>query len=72
MASTMSLPASNTLARPAGDRSHIGRITVIGLVFAESTTYEDIGYSLTMPAVAAGLQQALQHNQPTGTGSCTD
>ena len=34
MASTMSLPASGRASRPEGDRSHIGRITVIGLVFA--------------------------------------
>lgn len=34
MASIMSLPATGTFSRPDGDRSHIGRITVIGLVFA--------------------------------------
>jgi|SRR5215217_279696 len=34
MASIMTLPASGTLTRPEGDRSHIGRLTVIGLVFA--------------------------------------
>lgn len=31
MASTMFLPAGETLARPAGDRSHIGRLVVLGL-----------------------------------------
>ncbi|RYF96495.1 MAG: iron ABC transporter permease, partial [Caulobacteraceae bacterium] len=34
MASIMSLPTTGALSRPDGDRSHIGRITVIGLVFA--------------------------------------
>src|SRR5690606_12193984 len=31
MSSTMFLPAGETLARPAGDRSHIGRLVVLGL-----------------------------------------
>lgn len=35
MASTMTLPAASTrAARPAGDRSHLGRIVVIGLALA--------------------------------------
>jgi S1-C subfamily serine protease len=44
--------------------------TVIGLVFATSTTYENIGYALTMQPVISGLQQALQQNQPVSTGAC--
>jgi S1-C subfamily serine protease len=44
--------------------------TVIGLVFAESTTYDDIGYALTMNAVAKDLHQALQRNQAVSTGAC--
>ena len=35
MASTMTLPATSTRAdRPAGDRSHLGRIVVFGLALA--------------------------------------
>jgi S1-C subfamily serine protease len=43
---------------------------VIGVIFAESTAYEDIGYALTTDAVAKTLQQALQQNQSVGTGTC--
>ncbi|PXA99008.1 iron ABC transporter [Nostoc sp. 3335mG] len=34
MASTMSLPHAEPMVRPEGDRSHMGRIAVIGLSFA--------------------------------------
>lgn len=43
---------------------------VIGLVFAESVSYEDIGYTLTLKPVIDGLQRALQHNQTVSTGAC--
>lgn len=43
---------------------------VVGLVFAESTTYEDIGYTLTLQPVIDGLQKAQAHNQAVGTGAC--
>lgn len=43
---------------------------VIGLVFAESVSYEDIGYTLTLEPVIEGLQQALQRNQAVNTGAC--
>lgn len=45
---------------------------VIGLIFAESTTYDQIGYALTMGPVNDGLEQALQRNQPSGTGTCAE
>ena len=44
---------------------------VIGLVFAESTAYEDIGYALTAAQVADELQQAAERNQTVSSGSCT-
>jgi S1-C subfamily serine protease len=44
--------------------------TVIGLIFAESTTYNDVGYALTMSEVIAGLNQAKDASQTVNTGSC--
>lgn len=44
---------------------------VIGLVFAKSTNYDQVGYALTMDAILAGLNQAKDRNQTVGTGSCT-
>jgi S1-C subfamily serine protease len=43
---------------------------VFGVVFAESTNYNDIGYALTMKSVAAELNQAKNDYQPVGTGGC--
>lgn len=43
---------------------------VIGLVFAESVSYEDIGYTLTLEPVVEGLQQAMQRDQAISTGAC--
>jgi S1-C subfamily serine protease len=44
---------------------------VIGLVFAESTTYDEVGYALTMDEVIEGLALARDRSQTVGTGSCT-
>jgi S1-C subfamily serine protease len=43
---------------------------VIGVIFAESGAYDQVGYALTMDAVMAGLNQAKDRNQVTSTGSC--
>lgn len=43
---------------------------VIGLVFAKSTTYEDVGYALTMEQVISGLNQAKDRSKAVGTGNC--
>lgn len=43
---------------------------VVGLVFAESTTYDDIGYSLTMDRVIQEFQQAQASKQSVSTGAC--
>jgi S1-C subfamily serine protease len=43
---------------------------VIGVVFAESTTYDDVGYALTMSEVVATLNNAKDRTQAVGTGSC--
>jgi uncharacterized membrane protein required for colicin V production len=44
---------------------------VIGIVFAESTTYSHVGYALTMSKVVSELQQARNH-QPVSTGACAE
>lgn len=46
--------------------------TVIGLVFAESATYDDIGYALTMGAVQQGIDQAIRRDQVVDTASCAE
>jgi S1-C subfamily serine protease len=44
--------------------------TVAGVIFAESTTYEDVGYALTMEQVLTALNQAKDRTQSVATGSC--
>ena len=45
---------------------------VIGVIFAESTTYDKVGYALTMDAVIDAFNQAKDHGRPVNTGSCTE
>ncbi|HEY5668305.1 MAG TPA: MarP family serine protease [Candidatus Saccharimonadales bacterium] len=45
---------------------------VIGIVFAESTTYDQVGYALTINQVAAEFSQAKDQNQTVGTGNCAE
>jgi uncharacterized membrane protein required for colicin V production len=44
--------------------------SVLGVVFAESSTYSHVGYALTAAAVSKDISQAVSHNQPISTGSC--
>lgn len=44
--------------------------TVIGVVFARSTSNTDVGYALAMPAVSADVARALAKPQTVGTGGC--
>jgi S1-C subfamily serine protease len=43
---------------------------VAGVVFAESTTYNQVGYALAMPQVVSELHQAETANTPASTGTC--
>ena len=43
---------------------------VIGIIFAHSTTYEHVGYALTMQQTMDKLTQAEQNRTPVATGSC--
>ncbi|HSX34800.1 MAG TPA: MarP family serine protease [Candidatus Saccharimonadales bacterium] len=46
--------------------------SVIGLVFAKSTTYGNVGYALTMQPVASEINNVRGSNTPVSTGSCAD
>ena len=45
---------------------------VIGVVFAESTTYNHVGYALTMGKVASEIQQGRNKQQTVSTGACAE
>jgi S1-C subfamily serine protease len=44
--------------------------TVIGIIFAESTTYNNVGYALTMQQPLNEIHQALKRDQIASTGVC--
>ena len=46
--------------------------TVLGIVFATSTTYNDVGYALTGHQVAGELATAERSNTTHHTGSCSE
>jgi S1-C subfamily serine protease len=46
--------------------------SVIGVVFAQSTTYNHVGYALTTDQIITEINQAEAQNQATGTGSCAE
>ncbi|HEX4775100.1 MAG TPA: MarP family serine protease [Candidatus Saccharimonadales bacterium] len=45
---------------------------VIGVVFAESTSYDHVGYALTTTQISSELKQADKLTRPVGTGSCAE
>lgn len=46
--------------------------TVLGIVFATSTTYNDVGYALTGHQIADELATAEQSNNTYSTGACSE
>lgn len=46
--------------------------SVIGVVFAESTTYENVGYALTTPQTLSAINQARAQNRAVANGTCTE
>jgi S1-C subfamily serine protease len=46
--------------------------TVIGVIFAESTSYDRVGYALTSTQVSNEVNQAAANNQPVSTGRCAE
>jgi S1-C subfamily serine protease len=45
---------------------------VIGIVFAQSTTYNQVGYALAMKQVVNELHQAEANPTPTSSGACAE
>lgn len=45
---------------------------VIGIVFAASTTYNNVGYALTIQQVSSGLATANTANRAVSTGQCSE
>lgn len=45
---------------------------VLGIVFATSTTYNDVGYALTAHQVNNELTQAARSTETVGTGACSE
>jgi S1-C subfamily serine protease len=43
---------------------------VIGVIFARSTTYDNVGYALTMDTVIDAISKASARNNAVDTGSC--
>lgn len=46
--------------------------SVIGVVFAQSTSYDQVGYALTMPQVIQEINQASSRTQAVATGTCAE
>ncbi len=46
--------------------------SVIGVIFAESTSYNHVGYALTADQAVTEINQAQNHNQSVSTGSCAE
>ncbi len=44
--------------------------TVIGVIFAQSTTHSKVGYALSMPQLTSAINQAQAQNRPVSTGQC--
>ena len=45
--------------------------SVIGVIFAESTSYQGVGYALTSPQVASQIRQVSKTSPSVSTGSCS-
>jgi S1-C subfamily serine protease len=45
---------------------------VVGVVFAQSTSYQDVGYTLTAKKAAAELKSAQSRNTPVSTAQCAE
>ena len=45
---------------------------VVGVVFGTSTSYNNIGYALTLPQIRQNLNQATELSDPLSTGQCSE
>ncbi|HSX36503.1 MAG TPA: MarP family serine protease [Patescibacteria group bacterium] len=46
--------------------------SVIGIIFAQSSTYNHVGYALTTQQAIQEISQAAAQNRPVSTGGCAD
>lgn len=46
--------------------------TVIGVVFAQSTVHENVGYALSTPQIQSAVSQARAQNRAISTGDCAE
>ncbi|HET7320637.1 MAG TPA: MarP family serine protease [Candidatus Saccharimonadales bacterium] len=46
--------------------------TVIGVIFAQSTSYNHVGYALTTAQISSEINQAAAQNQAVSTGNCAE
>lgn len=46
--------------------------SVIGVIFARSTSYQNVGYALTVDQLSSAISQTNARNTTVNTGSCTD
>lgn len=46
--------------------------SVIGVIFAESTSYNNVGYALTTPQIISEISQAQAQSRAVSTGSCAE
>lgn len=46
--------------------------SVLGVVFAESTSYDHVGYALTAQSISSSITQAQSRNQIVSTGQCAE
>lgn len=46
--------------------------TVVGVVFAQSTEYNQVGYALVSQPIVNIINNASTNNQPVGSGSCAE
>jgi S1-C subfamily serine protease len=46
--------------------------TVIGIVFAQSTVYDNVGYALTTAQTASAINQAQAQNRAVSNGTCAE
>lgn len=63
--------AANVIPGNSGGPAVDQNGTVIGLVFAASTSNSDEGYALTMPQIASDVHAGVGRTQATSTEACT-
>lgn len=62
--------AANVIPGNSGGPVILADGTVIGVIFAQSTTSDTVGYALTTPQLNAAISQANAQNRTLSTGNC--